>query len=284
LDHDRYTRDDYRAAAEAIRSHTDQLPRLGLILGSGLNPLANEVDEAVKVPYSQIPGFAQPSIPGHEGQLVFGRLAGKSVCIMQGRVHAYEGWGWDVVTFPIRVMHELGINTLIVTNAAGGVNPRFKAGDLMLIEDHIGLAALTGQNPLMGPNDESLGPRFLDMSKSYDRSLRELTLAVSERLGIFLHRGVYAGLSGPAFETPAEIRFLRAIGADATGMSTVPEVMVARHMGMRVLGISGISNATIDVMDSDRDVDHAEVLAAGKTLVPRLMALLRGVLAEMRDE
>jgi purine-nucleoside phosphorylase len=178
-------------------------------------------------------------------------------------------------------MHELGVQTLIVTNAAGGVNPTFRAGDLMLITDHIGLATMTGMSPLWGPNDETLGPRFVDMSKAYDPALRALALRVAADLKIELRQGVYAGLAGPAFETPAEVRFLRLIGADATGMSTVPEVTVARHMGMRVLGISGISNVAIDSTDSTQVADHAEVLAMGNLMAPRLMALLRGILTQI---
>jgi purine-nucleoside phosphorylase len=199
--------------------------------------------------------------------------------IMQGRNHGYEGLPPQQVTFPIRVMHELGIRTLIVTNAAGGINPTYRAGDLMLIIDHIGLAAMAGKNPLYGPNDDNLGPRFVNMLRAYDPALRQLALQVATELGIELHQGVYAGLAGPTFETPAEVRFLRVMGADAVGMSTVPEVMVARHMDMRVLGISGITNAAIADPDSEAQVDHQEVLEAGRAMAPRLLALLRGVLA-----
>jgi purine-nucleoside phosphorylase len=201
------------------------------------------------------------------------------VLIMQGRTHAYEGVPVQQLTVPVRVMRELGVHTLIVTNAAGGINPSFRPGDLMLITDHIGLVAMTGLNPLWGPNDESLGPRFPAMSGAYDFALRRLALQVAARLGIELRQGVYAGLAGPAFETPAEVRFLRLIGADAVGMSTVPEVIVARHAGLRVLGISAISNVAVADSDSEEKADHEEVLAAGQALVPRLTALLHGILA-----
>jgi purine-nucleoside phosphorylase len=200
---------------------------------------------------------------------------------MQGRVHAYEGHSMQRVTLPVRVMAELGVRTLIVTNAAGGVNPSFRAGDLMLIVDHIGFMTMVGGNPLWGPNDETLGPRFPAMNNAYDKQLRRLTLEVARERGIDLKQGVYAGLGGPTFETPAEIRFLRMAGADACGMSTVPEVIVARHMGLRVLGISGISNATIDDPDAEESANHEEVLAAGREMTPKLMDLIRGVLERL---
>jgi purine-nucleoside phosphorylase len=202
---------------------------------------------------------------------------------MQGRLHAYEGHSMQRVTLPVRVMAELGVRTLIVTNAAGGVNPAYRAGDLMLITDHIGFMAIVGGNPLWGPNDDTLGPRFLAMNNAYDRDLRRLALRVAAEQGIELHQGVYGGLGGPVFETPAEVRFLRMAGVDATGMSTVPEVIVARHMGLRVLGISGISNATIDDPDAEAEANHEEVLAAGRELTPKLMALVRGVLQRLGD-
>ncbi len=237
--------------------------------------------DADRIPFADIPHFPLTTVPGHTGQLVIGRLSGKDVLISQGRVHAYEGASLQQLGLPVRVMHELGVHTLIVTNAAGGLNPEFQPGDLMLITDHIGLMAMTGGNPLWGPNDDSLGPRFPAMTGAYDRDLRRLAVDVAGRLGIGLRQGVYAGLSGPTFETPAEVRFLRLIGADACGMSTVSEVIVARHMGMRVLGFSGISNVAVADPDSEVEADHEEVLEAGQVLVPKLMALLRGVLAEM---
>jgi purine-nucleoside phosphorylase len=280
-DYETFTRAQFREAAEVIRQGTTHRPRVGMILGSGLNPLADQVLAADRIPYAVIPYFPPTSVVGHIGQLVIGRLSGQDVLIMQGRVHPYEGISLQRATFAVRVMGELGIHTLILTNAAGGINPLFAAGDLMLIKDHLGLMAMTGGNPLWGPNDESLGPRFPAMNKAYDPELRRLALEVAAELGIELREGVYAGLGGPTFETPAEVRFLRLIGADATGMSTVPEVIVARHMGLRVLAVSGISNVAIDDPDADAEANHEEVLAAGRILVPRLTALLCSVLARM---
>jgi purine-nucleoside phosphorylase len=279
--HETFTRVQYVEAADFIRSHTTHRPRLGLILGSGLNPLADEVVGADRIPYGDIPHFPRPGVEGHKGQLVVGQLAGQEVLIMQGRAHAYEGYTLQQVTLPVRVMNELGIGTLILTNAAGGLNPTFHAGDLMLINDHIGLMAIIGSNPLWGPNDPTLGPRFPAMNKAYDPELRALTRRVAAEQGIELREGVYIGLGGPMFETPAEVRFARMIGGDATGMSTVPEVIVARHMGMRVLGISGISNVAISDPDALEEPNHEEVMAAGQVMVPKLMALLRGVLAAL---
>lgn len=283
MDHEVFTRQQYIEIADFLAARTAHRPTVGLILGSGLNALADEIAGADRIPFADIPGFVATTIQGHQGQLVFGNLAGQEVVIMQGRVHAYEGHSMQRVTLPVRVMHELGVRTLIVTNAAGGVNPKFKAGDLMLIVDHLGLLAILGGNPLWGPNDDTLGPRFLAMNNAYDRSLRRLALQVAGELGIELHQGVYAGLGGPTFETPAEIRFLRLAGADSCGMSTVHEVIVARHMGMRVLGFSGISNATIDDPDAEAEANHEEVLAAGRAMTPKLMALIRGVLERLGD-
>ncbi len=276
-----FTRAQYVEAADFIRSRTAHRPRVGLILGSGLNPLADEVMDADRIPYGDIPYFPQPGVEGHRGQLVVGQLVGQDVLIMQGRAHAYEGYTLQQVTLPVRVMGELGIEVLILTNAAGGLNPAFQAGDLMLINDHIGLMAMVGGNPLWGPNDPALGPRFPAMNKAYDPDLRALTRRVAAELGIELRQGVYIGLGGPTFETPAEVRFGRMIGGDACGMSTVPEVIVARHMGLRVLGISGISNVAVSDPDAVEEANHEEVLAAGRVMVPRLMALLRGVLAAL---
>lgn len=279
--HDAFTRAHYREAADAIRARTSHRPTVGLILGSGLNALADEVAEADRIPYAEIPHFPRPGVEGHVGRLVIGQLEGQDVAILQGRVHAYEGYSLQAVTFPVRVLAELGVRTLLVTNAAGGLNPAFHPGDLMLIVDHIGLMAMTGGNPLWGPNDDSLGPRFPAMNKAYDPALRKLALKVAADLGIELRQGVYVGLGGPTFETPAEVRFLRLIGGDACGMSTVPEVIVARHMGLRVLGISGISNVAIADPDAEEEANHEEVLMAGRIMVPKLMALLRGVLASL---
>jgi purine-nucleoside phosphorylase len=283
MDHEVFTRQQYTEIADILRARTAYRPTVGLILGSGLNALADELVEADRVPYGEIPGFVAPTVYGHSGRLVFGNLAGHEVVMMQGRMHAYEGHSMQRVTLPVRVMAELGVRTLIVTNAAGGVNPAFKAGDLMLITDHIGFMTMVGANPLWGPNDDSLGPRFPAMNNAYDRELRKLALAVAAEHGIALQVGVYAGLGGPTFETPAEVRFLRMIGADACGMSTVPEVIVARHMGLKVLGFSGITNATVADPDVDEQANHEEVLAAGREMTPKLMALIRGFLERLPD-
>jgi len=278
-----YTRQEYEAAAEFIKGQTRHEPRIGLILGSGLNPLAEAVQEADRIPYTEVPGFPQPSVEGHVGRLVVGYLEDRPVMVMQGRVHFYEGYPMQQVVFPVRVMQAMGIEMLIVTNAAGGLNPAFRPGDLMLIADHINLMGMTGNNPLFGPNDPTLGPRFPDMSQAYDPELRRLARQVAQEHGLPLHEGVYASLSGPSFETPAEIRFLRLIGADAVGMSTAPEVTVARHGGLRVLGVSGISNVALTEAAPGQEASHEEVLLAGQQIVPRLTALLRGVLARLED-
>ncbi len=274
---------EINAAAEVIRSRTHHRPTIGLVLGSGLNSLADNVEEADIIPYAEIPGFPVSTVEGHIGRLVIGRLAGLAVMIMQGRAHYYEGYSLQQVTFPIRVMQALGIKLLIVTNAAGGINPTFRAGDLMLICDHLNLIGMAGLNPLRGPNDPALGPRFPSMSQAYDRELRLLAQQVARELGIELRQGVYAGLAGPTFETPAEVRFLRIAGADAVGMSTVPEVIVARHGGMRVLGISGICNVAIAEPDANAEVSHEEVLEAGRLIAPRLTRLITGVLHHLAD-
>ena len=281
MDYEVFTRRQYAEIADFIRERTQRRPTVGLILGSGLNALADEMTDADRLPFDLIPGFAGATVQGHQGKLVLGNISGQEAVIMQGRVHAYEGHSMQRITLPVRVMGELGVRTLIVTNAAGGVNPSFRAGDLMLIVDHLGFMAMVGGNPLWGPNDDSLGVRFLAMNNAYDKQLRMLALEVARAQGVDLKQGVYAGLGGPTFETPAEIRFLRLAGADACGMSTVPEVIVARHMGLRVLGISGISNVTIDDPAAEETANHEEVLAAGREMTPKLMALIRGVLERL---
>ena len=273
-----FTRKEFAEAADFIRSRTEHEPTIGLILGTGLNPLAEEIQAATVIPYSEVPHFPAATIEGHVGRLIIGELEGQKILVMQGRAHYYEGYSPQHIVLPIRAMQLLGIDILMVTNAAGGLNPAFRAGDLMLITDHINLVGMAGLNPLRGPNDPELGPRFVDMSQAYDLKLREMALRVAQDLGITLHQGVYVCLAGPSFETPADLRFLRLIGADAVGMSTVPEVNVARHAGMRVLGISGISNvAVFEPRGESKDV-HEEVLEAGAILVPRLTALLKGVI------
>ena len=279
-----FTRKEFAEAADFIRSHTEHKPTIGLILGTGLNPLAEEMRAADVIPYSEIPHFPVATVEGHVGRLVVGELEGQEVLIMQGRAHHYEGYSPQHIVLPIRVMQLLGIGILMVTNAAGGLNPAFKAGDLMLITDHINLIGMAGLNPLRGPNDPELGPRFVDMSQAYDLKLREMALRVAQGLGFTLHQGVYVCLAGPSFETPADLKFLRLIGADAVGMSTVPEVTVARHAGMRVLGISGISNMAVIEPTGESKAVHEEVLEAGKILVPKLTALLKGVISLLASE
>lgn len=276
-----FTYDEFAEAAAYIRDHTSHQPTIGLILGSGLSPLAEEISAADYIPYEQIPHFPVSGVPGHAGRLVIGTLAGKSVLVMQGRTHFYEGYSMQHITLPVRVMQVLGIKTFMVTNAAGGINPTFQAGDLMLITDHINMVGFGGSHPLLGPNIEQFGPRFPSMTKTYDRHLMQVARQVAQREGIGLQEGVYTGLAGPTFETPAEIRMLRTIGSDAVGMSTVPEVIVANHGGMRILGISSITNVAITDYDSDAETNHEEVLETGKIIVPKLITLLRGILSEI---
>jgi len=273
-----FTRQQMEESAVVVRARTRHQPRVGLILGSGVGGLAEAVEQADVVPYSDVPHFAPSTVEGHAGRLVIGKLEGQLVIVMQGRSHYYEGYSMQQITLPVRVMQLLDVQVLIVTNAAGGLSPDFRPGDLMLITDHINLIGMAGLSPLRGPNDSTLGPRFPDMSEAYDAKLRQLALRVAAEQGLKLHQGVYAGLAGPSFETPADLYFLRKIGADAVGMSTVPEVTVARHGGIRVLGISGISNVMASEPGAAPPTTHEEVLQAGQVIVPRLMALVRGVL------
>ncbi len=275
---DSYTLSDYQAAADLILNSTPHRPKIGLVLGSGLGELANAIEDATVIPYESIPGFPSSTVHGHGGRLVIGTLEGKVVLCQQGRTHFYEGYSMAQVTFAVRVMHLIGIETLILTNAAGGVNPAFNAGDLMLINDHINFVGMSGNNPLIGQNEEQFGPRFPGMSQTYDRSLRRLSKQVAAEKGIDLKEGVYVGLSGPMFETPAEVRMIRLLGGDAVGMSTVNEVTVARHAGMRTLAFSSITNKGIDQLDTELDTNHEEVLEVGAIIVPRLTALIRGIL------
>ena len=269
----------YQAAADAIRQRTQHQPSVGLILGSGLGALAEGVTEADVIPYADIPHWPVSTVQGHSGQLVIGRLGGASVLVMQGRSHLYEGYSGSQLALPVRVMTLLGIKTLIVTNAAGGVNQSFSPGDVMLITDHINLPGMGGHNPLMGPNIDEFGPRFPDMLHAYNPDLRAKALAVAAKRDIHLQQGVYAAVSGPTFETPAEIRFLHTIGADAVGMSTALEVAVARHGGLKVLGFSGISNKAN--LDGNTATTHEEVLEAGQVIAPKLTAVIAGVLASL---
>jgi purine-nucleoside phosphorylase len=228
------------------------------------------------MPYSELPEWPISTVVGHVGRLLIGELDGQSLLVMQGRVHYYEGYSMAQVTLPVRVMQRLGIEILIVTNAAGAINPDFIPGEVMLITDHLNLAGMAGLNPLIGPNLDELGPRFPDMSQAYDRVLCDLARKVAKENKILLREGVYVGLSGPSFESPADLRFLRIAGADSVGMSTVPEVIVARHGGTRVLGFSGISNKAN--LDGNTVTSHEEVLESGRVIVPKLETLIRGVL------
>lgn len=274
---------DYEITAEAIKAQIEITPKIGIILGSGLGPLADAVEDPVIINNTDLPNWPKSTVEGHHGRLVIGHLEGQPVLVMQGRVHFYEGYTMQQVTFPIRVMQMMGIETLIVTNAAGGINTSFSAGDLMLIEDHINLLGHMSHNALMGPNDNRLGDRFPIFTVAYDQDLRRHSIRVARELGIHLQRGVYLCLSGPAFETPAEIRMFRQWGADAVGMSTAPEVTVARHGGMRVLGISSITNISIDHQDIDRSVSHEEVIEVGAQIVPNLIRLLKGILHNLPE-
>lgn len=271
----------FEIAARAIREHSDARPRIGLVLGSGLGVLADELSDSVAVSYDLIPGWPRSTVQGHSGRLVIGSLEGQQVVCQQGRAHYYEGYSAQEVSFPIRVMHFLGVDTLILTNAAGGVNTHYSPGDIMLINDHIYLVGMAGAHALRGPNDDSLGERFVGMSQAYDRDLRARSKRVAAAHGIELHEGVYTCLSGPTFETPAEVRMLRTMGSDAVGMSTAHEVVVARHMGMRVLAFSAITNKCIDEVDTDMDANHEEVLEVGKLIVPKLKTIIRGVVASL---
>lgn len=266
-------------AADAIRKRISHRPRVGMILGSGLNSLADSVQNAEVIPYSELPNWPVSTVQGHTGQLVIGELEGQPVFVMQGRIHFYEGYSMSQITLPVRVMLRLGLEMMFVTNAAGGVNPDFVPGDVMLITDNLNLVGMTGANPLMGPNIDELGPRFPDMSQAYDRHLMATARQVAAEENIPLREGVYCALSGPSFEGPADLRFLRLAGTDAVGMSTVPEVIVARHGGLRVLGLSGISNKAN--MDGSTVTTHEEVMEAGKMITPKMEKIIRGVLRSL---
>jgi len=258
----------------------DFRPRVGMILGSGLNPLAEAVQEPVRIDFEHIPGFPISTVQGHQGQLILGELEGQPVVVMKGRTHYYEGYSMGQIGLPVRVMALLDAQTLIVTNAAGGLNMTYRPGEVMIIRDHINLLGMAGPTPLRGPNLDQFGPRFPGMNDAYDPELRELAQSVALEAKIPYQQGVYICLAGPSFETPADVRFLRIIGADAVGMSTVPEVITARHSGMRVLGFSGITNTLIGE-EGAPPPNHEEVLKAGEILVPRLETLVRGVLSTL---
>ncbi len=261
-------------AVRTIRARTTLEPQLAVVLGSGLGAFAEDFQDAVSLPYREIPGFVSSTAQGHVGSLVIGKVEGVPVAAMQGRVHYYEGYSLEEVTFPIRTFKLLGIETLILTNAAGGVDVQLSQGSLMVISDHLNLM---GVNPLRGPNDERFGPRFPDLTEVYSRELQELASEEARVLGITARRGVYAALTGPSYETPAEIHMLRTFGADAVGMSTVPEAIVARHMGMKVLGISCITNMAAGISESP--INHEEVMETGQRVRESFTQLLRRIIA-----
>ena len=273
------TLEEIDSVVKTIKGRTSVQPKIGMILGSGLGSLAEVVESSDCFPAREIAGWPVATVEGHAGQLVFGELENQPVFVMQGRAHYYEGQPMSKIGLPIRVMQRIGVEILIVTNAAGAVAPDFVPGDLMLITDHINLLGMAGLTPLRGPNLDVFGSRFPDMGQAYDRELSALAREVAREAGLQLREGVYICLAGPSFETPADLRFLRGIGVDAVGMSTVPEVNVARHGGLRVLGISGISNKAN--LDGDTITTHEEVLAAGQEIVPKLTALIRGVLRQL---
>ncbi|MGB9074574.1 MAG: purine-nucleoside phosphorylase [Terriglobales bacterium] len=274
---DLYTRSE--SAAAFVLSQTKLRPRIGLVLGSGLGSFADDLAEAVRIPYAQIPSFPLSTAIGHAGQLVTGKSGDVPVAVMQGRVHVYEGYSAVEVAFPTRVLGRMGIGALILTNAAGGINLEYGQGALVILRDHINLQ---GQNPLAGANDERFGPRFPDMTYTYAKRYREIALEEAKKLSIPPREGVYAALLGPSYETPAEIRYLRTIGADLVGMSTVPEAIAARHMGINVLAISCVTNMAAGILD--RPLDHEEVLEVGRRVTGQFVALLRAVLPRIARE
>ncbi|XWN52475.1 purine-nucleoside phosphorylase [Anoxybacillus flavithermus] len=263
-------------AAQFLKEKFPTSPQIGLILGSGLGVLADEIEQAIKIPYSDIPNFPVSTVEGHAGQLVYGQLEGATVVVMQGRFHYYEGYSFDKVTFPVRVMKALGVEQLVVTNAAGGVNESFEPGDLMIISDHINNM---GGNPLIGPNDSALGVRFPDMSEAYSKRLRQLAKDVANDIGLRVREGVYVANTGPAYETSAEIRMIRVMGGDAVGMSTVPEVIVARHAGMEVLGISCISNMAAGILD--QPLTHDEVIETTEKVKADFLRFVKAIVRNM---
>lgn len=263
-------------AARLIRTHTDANVPVGIVLGSGLGAFAEDLTNATEIPYEAIPGFARSTVQGHAGRLVIGKVGEVTVAAMQGRFHFYEGYSLQDVTFPIRVLKLLGVRTLVLTNAAGTLNMEFTPGSLMLISDHLNLL---GDNPLRGENDERFGPRFPDLTSVYDRRLQDMVVEAARAMEINVRRGTYAALSGPSYETPAEIHMMRTLGADVVGMSTVPEAIVARHMGMQVLGISCITNLAAGM--SDQPIDHSEVMAIGARVREQFTELLRRVINQL---
>ncbi len=267
----------YKKAAEYLKAIIKESPRIGIILGSGLGPLAEKIENPIYISYDDIPGFPETTVEGHAGRFVFGDFMGKKVIAMQGRFHYYEGKQPSDIILPVRVMKLLGVDILLVTNAAGGINKEFNPGDIMLIKDHINLS---GMNPLIGINDEDMGPRFPDMTFAYDTTLQEQVLSIAKDEKIDLKTGVYAMMSGPSYETPAEIKMLRILGADAVGMSTVPEVITANHAGMKVIGISCITNMAAGVLD--KSLRHEEVIETAEKSRDKFIKLITSVIAAIR--
>jgi len=268
--------DKVKAAADAIRSRVPEVPQMGVALGSGLGDFANTLSGAVTMPYGELPHWPASRVIGHEGKLVVGTAAGRTIAALAGRSHLYEGHDVGTVTFAVRALGLLGVKTLILTNAAGGVNTAFSQGALMVIDDHVNL---TGYNPLVGDNDDRFGPRFPDMTEVYSSRLRAIADRTGKAMGLRLSHGVYVALLGPSYETPAEIRYLRTIGADAVGMSTVPEAIVARHMKMDVLGISCITNMAAGVLPEP--LDHADVMETARRIRGQFIALLEGIIGQL---
>lgn len=262
-----------KQTAEQIRLKIRKNPRIAIVLGSGLGNLSDSMTNRIEISYGDIPNFPRTTVPGHEGKLIFGELGGREIVAMKGRFHYYEGWNMEEVVFPLRIFKLIGVDNLILTNAAGGINTQFRPGDLMLIKDHIGFLA---DNPLRGANIDELGPRFPDMSQVYDREMMEISTECAMKLHCEIRRGVYAYAKGPSFETPAEIRAFRILGADAVGMSTVPEAITARHMGMRVLGISCITNMAAGVLD--QALNHEEVMETGKSVEKKFSSLITEII------
>ncbi|WP_163969916.1 purine-nucleoside phosphorylase [Oceanobacillus halotolerans] len=272
-------RNEIVEATDKIKENITETPSIGLILGSGLGVLADKIENAVTIPYKTIPHFPESTVSGHKGQLVVGKLEGKQVIAMQGRFHFYEGYTMKQVTFPVRVMKALGIDSLIVTNAAGGINENFQPGDLMLITDHINNL---GDNPLLGPNDDELGVRFPDMSHAYDRDYIEHAEKCASELNLSIQKGVYVANTGPVYETPAEVKMLRTFGGDAVGMSTVPEVIVANHAGLRVLGVSCISNMAAGILD--QPLTHHEVIETTEKVKENFLKFIGKIIATLPND
>lgn len=270
------THDHIQEAAAYIQSKISEAPEVGLILGSGLGVLADLVEQPVTIAYGDIPHFPVSTVEGHAGELLIGKIAGRTVALMKGRFHMYEGYGPELTAFPVRVMKAIGVSKLLVTNAAGGIHTSYKPGDLMLISDHLNM---TGRNPLIGGNDNRLGARFPDMSQAYSPQLRQKAKDVAASQGVELQEGVYVGLLGPNYETPAEIRMLRILGGDAVGMSTVSEVVVAQHAGMEVLGISCISNMAAGILD--QPLSHDEVMETAELVRDKFLKLVIGIIPVM---